>query len=374
MKVRGAVLSEVGAERPYSGSRPLTIEEVDLAEPGAGEIGIRIEAAGLCHSDLSVVDGNRVRPVPMLLGHEAAGVVEAIGEGVDDVAVGDHVVLVYVPSCGTCGFCAEGRPALCEPGAVANGAGELLRGGRRLSRAGEDVHHHLGVSAFAERAVVDRSSAVVVDPRVPFDVAALLGCAMSTGYGAVARTAGVSAGESMAVFGLGGVGLAAVIAGASIGATPIVAIDPVAEKRELALELGATIAVDPADADAALAEIGRVQWAFEAVGSAGVLARAFAATRRTGTVVAMGLPHPSALLTIPALPIIAEAKTITGSYMGSTRPAVDIPAMAELWLAGRLPVERLISGEVGLDDINDALEELASGRAVRQIIRPGAVT
>jgi alcohol dehydrogenase len=373
MRIRSAVLDAVTDTRPYSASSPLSVRELEISSPGPGRVLVRIEAAGLCHSDLSVVNGDRVRPLPMALGHEAAGVVVEVGAGVDDVPVGAHVVLVYVPSCGECAYCAAGQPALCEKGAASNGAGELLGGGRAIQGTeGQLVHHHLGVSAFSEFSVVDRSSVVVVGDDVPFAVAALLGCAMATGYGAVARTAGVRRGQSVAVFGLGGVGLSAVIAAQAVGAGPIIAVDPVAQKQDLARELGATHAVSPGEATELLSALlgGGVEWAFEAVGSTAVLAQAFAATCRGGTTVAMGLPHPSAQLTIPALPIVAEARTVKGSYMGSTRPQIDIPAMVELWRGGRLPVEKLITADLPLDRINDALESLADGSAVRQIIRP----
>lgn len=373
MKIRSAVLSDVTVVRPFDVSGPLELLDLELAAPGPHQLLVRIGAAGLCHSDLSVVNGDRVRPLPMALGHEAAGTIEAVGDAVTDVSIGDRVVLVYVPSCGECFFCESGQPALCEPGAAANGAGELLGGGRALrSTDGHPVNHHLGVSAFAEYAVVDRSSAVVIADDVPFDVAALLGCAMSTGYGAVARTAGVREGESVAVFGLGGVGLSAIIAAHALGANPIVAVDPVLSKRAIALELGATVAVTPDDAAAVLAALPGhgARWVFEAVGSAAVLEGAFAGTARGGTTVAMGLPHPSATLTISALTVVAEARTVKGSYMGSTRPQVDIPAMVELWRAGLLPVERLISDRLPLSEINLALERLADGSAVRQILIP----
>jgi alcohol dehydrogenase len=191
MKIRAAVLNKMGAEAPYENSKPLTIEEFDLDDPGHGEVMVKIGAAGLCHSDLSVIDGNRPRPTPMVLGHEAAGVVEKLGPGVDDLKVGDHVVMVFVPSCGHCLPCAEGRPALCEPGAAANGAGTLLSGERRLHRNGQDVHHHLGCSAFAEYATVSRRSLVKIDKELPLDEAALFGCAVLTGVGAVINTAKV---------------------------------------------------------------------------------------------------------------------------------------------------------------------------------------
>ncbi|TIC80648.1 alcohol dehydrogenase [Nocardioides sp. GY 10113] len=374
MRITGAVLRHAPAEAPYAESTPLEVGSLDLSEPGPGELLVRIEAAGVCHSDLSVIDGNRLRPTPMLLGHEAAGVVEVVGEGVRDVAVGDHVVLVYVPSCGSCRFCSSGRPALCPAAVVANTAGDLVGGGSRLSQEGEEVRHHLGVSAFASHAVVDRSSAVVVDRDVPLGTAALFGCAMLTGYGAVTRTAGVAPGESVAVFGLGGVGLAAVMGAAATGAWPVVAVDPVPEKQKLALEVGASHACAPEQLDALLEEIApeRFDWAFEAVGSARVFEAAYAVTGRGGGTVSMGLPHPSATLQLPALSIVAENRRVLGSYMGSARPAVDIPAMIGLWRAGRLPVDRLISDELPLRDVNRAMDELATGRAVRQVLRPHA--
>ncbi|MET1043015.1 MAG: zinc-binding dehydrogenase [Microbacteriaceae bacterium] len=372
MKIRGAVLTDAGAEQPYATSQPLGIHELHVDDPGPGEVLVRVEAAGVCHSDLSVVNGDRVRPLPMLLGHEAAGVVEAVGSAVSDLKPGDHVVMAYVPACGECPFCLADQPALCAPGAAANGAGELLGGGRRLSdAAGQPVNHHLGVSGFSDYAVIDRSSLVRVDDDIPFDVAALFGCAMSTGFGAVTRTAGVQAGDTVVVIGLGGVGLSAVMAAAAVGASVIVAIDPVAEKRDRAREMGATHVAAPDDAASVVADAtGGARWVFEAVGSAAVLAQAVGLTGRGGTTVAIGLPHPSATLTIPALPIVAESKTITGSYMGSTRPQIDIPAMIELWRGGNLPVERLISGYRPLHEINEALDELASGNAIRQIITP----
>ncbi len=326
---------------------------------------MRVAAAGLCHSDLSVVDGTRPRPMPMVLGHEAAGVVETVGPGVTDVQVGDHVVLSFVPSCGLCADCAGGEPILCAAAAAANGEGRLLAGGHRFSSNGVAVHHHLGVSAFSERIVVNRTSAVVVDPAVPLEIAALFGCAVVTGAGAVLNTAGVRPGDSVAVFGLGGVGLAAVMGAALAGAQPLVAIDPVEFKRELALELGATIALHPDE----VGEI-RVRYALEAAGHPSVLEAAYRATARGGTTVAIGLPHPSRELTLNALSLVAESRTLTGSYLGSAVPQRDIPLLISLWQAGRLPVERLRGDSVGLGEINAALDALADGGVVRQIVVP----
>lgn len=359
------MLQEIGADRPFAETRPLTIEELELAPPRSSELLVRVGAAGLCHSDLSVVDGTRPRPVPMVLGHEAAGVVEAAGPGVPDVREGDHVVLSFVPSCGLCAECAGGEPILCAAAAAANGEGRLLAGGHRFSWNDVPVHHHLGVSAFSERIVVDRASAVVIDPEVPLEIAALFGCAVVTGAGAVLNTAGVRPGDSVAVFGLGGVGLAAVMGAALAGAHPIVAIDPVELKRELALEIGATAALHPDEVGAL-----RVRYAFEAAGVPDVLAAAYAATARGGTTVAIGLPHPSRELTLNALSLVAESRTLKGSYLGSAVPQRDIPLLISLWQAGRLPVERLRGDTVGLDDLNGALDALAGGEVVRQIVVP----
>lgn len=376
MRISSAVLRNLGASRPYTGSMPLTVEQLELADPGPGELLVRIEAAGVCHSDLSVVTGQRPRPLPMALGHEAAGVVVDVGDGVHDVEPGDHVVLVFVPSCGSCDHCRAGRPALCTVGGAANARGELLAGGSRLrtgiSDGAETVHHHLGVSAFAEYAVVDRASAVMIDNDVPFEVAAVLGCALLTGFGAVRNTAGVRAGETVTVIGLGGVGQAAVLGALAADASLVVAVDPVGHKRQLALELGAGHACAPEEAPALLESVagGGTRWVFEAVGSAPVLEQAFALTGRGGTTVSIGLPPPDSSVRLPALAFAGEGKTMTGSYMGSAVPQRDIPAMVSRWRAGTLPVEKLVTGVLPLADINDALEQLADGQAVRQLIRP----
>ena len=373
MKTTAAVLRAVAVRRPYGESRPMSLEEVELGAPRAGELLVRIEAAGVCHSDVSVVDGSRVRPLPMALGHEAAGVVEETGPGVRDVKAGDHVVLTFVPSCGLCAECSSGRPALCIPAAAANGAGTLLHGPSLLrDREGKPIHHHLGVSGFARHAVVARESAVVVPRDVPLPTAALFGCAVLTGAGAVLNTAGVRPGQSVAVFGLGGVGLASVMGAAVASAWPIVAVDPVEAKRKLALELGATAAFAPEQAEQGIKDLtgGGVEVAFEAAGVPAVLEAAFKAARRGGTTVAMGLPHPSKTLSLPALAFAGLGQALIGSYMGSSAPQRDIPRYLALWKARKMPVERLQSASLPLDRINDAFESLAAGVAVRQVLLP----
>ncbi|HZN19778.1 MAG TPA: zinc-binding dehydrogenase [Micromonosporaceae bacterium] len=300
--------------------------------------------------------------------------VVGVGAGVTDVRPGDHVVLVFVPACRGCAHCTGGTPALCSAAAAANAAGTLLRGGRRLRRRdGAPVHHHLGVSAFSEYAVVDRASAVAVEDDVPWDIAALFGCALLTGVGAVRNTVRVGPGDPVAVFGLGGVGLSAVMGAAVAGAYPLVAVDPVAAKRELARELGATHALAP-DEPWPQAVASGVRYAVEAVGAPAVLAQAYARTARGGTTVAVGLPHPAAELRLPALSLVVEARTLVGSYLGSADPRRDVPELVALWRAGRLPVERLVSGVIPLDGVNEAMDQLADGAAIRQIIRPHPVT
>ena len=373
MKTVAAVLRAVTDRRPYGTSRPLVLEEVELGAPRAGELLVRVEAASVCHSDVSVVDGSRVRPMPMALGHEAAGVVEEVGPGVRDVKPGDHVVLAFVPSCGSCPECSSGRPALCMPGAAANGAGVLLHGPSLLRDAqGALVHHHLGVSGFARHAVVARESAVVIPADVPLQTAALFGCAVLTGAGAVLNTAMVRPGQSVAIFGLGGVGLASVMGAAVAGADVIVAVDPVPAKRRLALELGATHAFPPEEAEQAVKELtdGGAEVTFEAAGVPAVLEAAFRAARRGGTTVAMGLPHPSRTLTLPALAFAGMGQSLVGSYMGSASPQRDIPRYLALWKKGRLPVDRLQSAALPLAQINEAFEALAAGAAVRQVLLP----
>jgi len=375
MKVRAAVLEDMGRATPYAVSKPLTISTVDLAPPGPGEVLVRIAAAGLCHSDLSVIDGSRPRPTPMALGHEAAGVVEELGPGVDDLAKGDHVVLVFVPSCGHCQPCATGRPALCEPAAAANGAGVLLSGERRISRDAKPLNHHLGVSAFAEYAVVSRRSLVRIDKDIPLDHAALFGCAVLTGVGAVVNTAALSAGSTVAIVGLGGVGLAALLGAVASGGDRIAAIDLDDAKLAFAKQLGATDTFNSRDADAAAtireATKGGFDVVIELAGSVKALELAYAITRRGGTTITGGLPAPSAMLQIPAVSLVAEERTLKGSYIGACVPSRDLPRYINLFRRGRLPVDRLLSDRITLDDINEGFDRLREGKAIRQVVTFG---
>jgi Zn-dependent alcohol dehydrogenase len=372
VKVRGAVLREMGLPKPYVASRPLEIVELELAPPGPGELLIRVGAAGLCHSDLSVIDGSRPRVMPMVLGHEAAGEVVGTGGETPGFAPGDHVVLSFVPTCGDCGPCRAQRPALCEAGAAANAAGTLLSGERRWAGAGVDghLHHHLGVSAFADHIVVSAHSAVKVDPELPYDIAALFGCAVLTGVGAAVNSAQIVPDDRVVVFGLGGVGLAALLGAQLAGAAEVVAVDVVEEKLEHARRLGATPIHAGDGAVEAIREAtgGGGDKVIETVGSARVLAQAYEATRRGGTTVTVGLPHPEQRLDIQAVSLVTEERTLKGSYLGSCVPERDIPIFIEAYKNGKLPVQELLTHRIGLDDLNEGFDRLAAGAAVRQAV------
>lgn len=374
MKTRCAVLDTMGIEGPYARTRPLRIETVELAPPRSGEVVVRVVAAGLCHSDLSVIDGSRPRPMPMVLGHEAAGVVEALGPGVHELKVGDHVVFSFLPMCGHCLPCAAGRPVMCGNGARANGAGELLGGGRRFSRGDAELHHHLGVSGFSQYTVAAQESLVRITPELPLETAALFGCAVVTGVGAVLNTAQVPVGASVAVFGLGGVGLSAVMGAVLAGAHPVIAVDAQAHKLELARSVGATHVIDVTSSDPveAIRDVtkGGADFVIEAVGRASVLQQAYEATGRGGTTVTVGLPDPSEMLSISAVGLVGAERTLKGSYMGSAVPRRDLPAYIDLYRSGRLPVDKLFTRALTLEQINEGFDALASGEAVRQVVRP----
>lgn len=374
MKIRAAVLETIGAAAPYAKSQPLKIREVELAPPGPDEVLIRVRAAGLCHSDLSVISGDRPRPVPMVLGHESAGEVIECGPGVTDLAPGDRVVLVFMPSCGCCMPCMEGRPALCEPGAASNGAGTLLSGARRLSLNGQPVYHHVGVSCFADYAVVSRRSCVKLEADISFEEASLFGCAVLTGVGAVINTARLQAGTTAAVLGLGGVGFSALLAAVASGARQVIALDLNESKLALARELGATATVNAGDPDAmeqvkALTQ-GGVDVAFEMAGAIAAMELAWRITRRGGSTVTAGLPHPDRRFALPPVQLVAEERTLRGSYIGSSVPARDIPRYIEMYQRGKLPVDRLMGERLTLEDINRGFDRMASGMSLRDVIVP----
>lgn len=373
MKSLAALIRKSSTPLPYSISRPLEIVEVDLASPRFGEVLVKIESAGICHSDLSVVDGSRKRPFPLVAGHESAGVVLELGEGVKGLKVGDHVTTVFLPSCGACSECLLGTPAFCSVGATSNTRGEMIGGGSRISLDGTLVNHYNGVSCYSQYAVLDERSLVKLPADIPFDIAALFGCALLTGIGAVRNSAHTKQGQSLGVWGLGGVGLSALIGAVISQASPIFAIDPVASKRELALSLGADFVLDPSE-NLRDQLPGGVQVAIECAGRADTLKSAYEATSRGGTTVTVGLPPASEMLSISALSLVADVKTIRGSYLGSANPRVDIPEFVDFWRAGRLPVEKLLTSCGPMSDVNEAMDALQGAQVVRQVIHPHQVS
>ncbi len=368
MRATGIVLERSADPRPYADSRPLTVSEVDLEAPGPHEVVVAVEAAGVCHSDLSVVNGDRPRPLPMLLGHEAAGIVVETGAEVRELAPGMRVVASFLPRCGECRECGTDGRVPCSRGAASNGAGTLLSGGRRIRRDGTDVAHHLGVSGFATHAVIDHRSLVAVEDDVPADVAALMGCAVLTGGGAIVNVVRPEPGQRIVVVGLGGVGMAALLTAVAHQDSEVIAVDAAPAKLEQALELGAHAAYGPAEAvDAGI----RGDGVLEAAGSARAFETALALTAVGGSTVTVGLPHPDARASVSPLDLVAGARVIAGSYLGSAVPSRDIPRFVSWWREGRLPVERLISDRLPLSRANEAMDALAEGRAARQILLPG---
>ena len=359
--MRAAVLRNVGS---------IEIEDIDLPEPGPGEIRVKIKAVGVCHTDLVVSDGSVPAPMPIVLGHEGAGVVDAVGDGVGDLAVGDHVVISASAGCGICMQCQLGAPGLCETGSVHYLDGKLGYGQRRLSKGTEVINHFCLQSSFAEYAVIERWSAVRIPRDVPFDIACLTACGVPTGYGAVVNRANVMAGESVLVIGAGGVGLSAVLGAVTGGAGRVIVADKSAAAGALARELGATdvIEVGP-DTDIvaetlALTSRG-VDVAIDAVGMVNTVAAAFNSLRPGGRTVVVGAFDAFGMVSVPLYGLLQQ-RVLTGSTGGSVRPQVDIPRILELYRGGRLPLDKLVTRRYGLEDLPRALEEFGveAGRAV----------
>lgn len=365
MKIRGAVLEEMGRERPYASSEPLNIVELELTGPGPTELLVKMDAAGVCHSDLSVVEGNRPRPLPMLLGHEACGTVLDVGSDVEGFAVGDKVVMSFLPRCGECKECQTDGQLPCSVGSKANNDGVMMSGEISLERDSEKVYHHLGVSAFATHAVVDYRSAVVVPHEVPSEIAAVLGCAVLTGGGAILNAAMPGTDDTVMVVGLGGVGMAALITALAQDVKDVIAVDALQSKLDRALELGAHRAYTPQE----VAEQGiTADRVIEAAGHPKAFETAYNAIGFGGMLVTVGLPPAHATSQIAPLNLTAGARTVVGSYLGSAVPSRDIPEYAQLYLEGKLPVGELISSTIQFDNINRAMDELADGKAIRQVI------
>jgi Zn-dependent alcohol dehydrogenase len=366
VRINAAVLEETGG--------PLTLAELDLADPGPGEVRVRLHASGVCHSDQNAIDGTAATRCPAVLGHEGAGVVEATGPGVTLVAPGDHVALSWAPSCGRCTECLRELPQLCSTAWPAMGEGGLLDGTSRLSRDGEPVYHYSFISSFAEATVLPERSCVRIPDDVPFEVAGLVGCAVTTGVGAVWRTAGVRPGDRVAVVGCGGVGLSAVMAAAAAGAGTVLAVDVSEQKLADAMGFGATGGVLWADSPEATAEAvreasgGGVDYAIEATGRPDAMLAAFLSTRQRGAAVLIGIPREDAVLPLPALSIPRMERRVLGSLYGSSRPERDFVLILDLYRRGVLPLDRLISHRLRLEELEHGFELLRSGTALRVVL------
>jgi len=363
--VKAAVLFNPGEE--------LKLADVELAPPGPREVRVRLSASGVCASDWHTMTGAIPSPFPCVLGHEGAGVVEAVGDGVTAVSPGDHVVLSWVPACGRCRYCESGRPNLCATAAPALLAGTLVSGERRLRLGDMPLYHYSFLSTFAESVVVDEASCIPIRSDVPLTVAALVGCAVTTGFCAVTNRARVTPGSTLMIFGAGGVGLSAVMAAKLSGAGQIVVIDPVPSKRELASAVGASHVLDPANTDA-VAEVRALtggegaDFAIEAAGRTELVSQAFEATRRGGTIVAVGVPAATATVQLPGPDLVRHEKIVTGSLYGSCRPRQDMPAILDLYAAGRLPLDSLVTRVYPLEDINQAFSDMLAGELARGVI------
>jgi NDMA-dependent alcohol dehydrogenase len=364
METLAAVLEETGG--------PLTFRTLTLDDPAPGEVAVKIAATGVCASDAHTISGRIPSPLPTVLGHEGAGVVTAVGAGVAHVAVGDHVALSWLPSCGRCRYCQAGRPVLCAASAPALLGGTLLDGTVRLHDRGRDVYHYSFLSTFAEHTVVPAASAIKIPDSVPLPVAALAGCGVLTGYGAVVNRARVAPGDAVLVYGAGGVGLSAIMAAQLSGADHIVVVEPHPGKRDGATVFGATRVLSPDDK--VVAEVRALTGGqgadvtIDAVGQEGLLEQAFDATAPGGTVVCVGVPAATAYASVPAARFVREEKYLTGSLYGSSRPTQDIPKLLNLFHTGKLPIDKLISKTYAFDEINTAFADLTGGSNRRGVV------
>jgi len=358
----------------------LIVEHIDCQEPHAGEVLVRIAASGVCQSDLHVVHGTQTNPLPVVLGHEGAGIVEAVGPNVTRVRAGDHVVLSWVPYCGQCVYCLSGHPNLCQVAYAALSKGTMLDGTSRLSWSGRrgdglplPVYHYSFISSFAEYAVVPESGCVVIGPDIPLDKAALVGCAVMTGVGAALNTAHVQPGSTVAVIGAGGVGLNVMQGAQLAGAISIIAIDINPSKLARAHTFGATHVINAAETDAVatVRELTKgvgADFSFEAVGRPETMRQCWEMAHPGGTVVMVGIAPQGSELSLPANRIVREERRLVGSFYGSARPHIDMPLILELYMAGKLKLDELATHHFSLEQINEAVHSLESGEAIRPVI------
>ncbi|PES95261.1 alcohol dehydrogenase [Priestia megaterium] len=372
MKIKTAIVFETSKDIPYRVSKPIKIVEADLQPPEKGEVLIKIKAAGLCHSDLSVINGKRGRVLPIALGHEASGVVEALGEDVENFEVGDHVVCTFVPSCGECEYCLNGRPALCQIGNKAGQEGTLISGKKKITYNGQEIAHHSGISAFSSHAIVSEKSIIKIPKDIPFEIAAVSGCAIITGVGAALNSAQIAVGSKVGIIGLGGVGLSALLGARVANAGEIIAIDINDPKLRIAKELGADKALNITN-EAHQKELeeqftGKLDYAIETAGSNIAFENIYKLLKPGGTIVTTGLPNAEAKLNIPYFNLTFEEKNIKGSYIGSAVTKRDIPLYLSLYKKGKLPMDKLISDVINFEDINEGFDLLRTGTAKRIIV------
>jgi len=356
----------------YENNKPLQVEEVTLDEPQSQEVLVKMVATGVCHTDLHFIKGEMPCAMPVVLGHEGAGIVEKVGPGVTTLQPGDHVVLMVAWSCGKCRYCVSGRPAMCPEWLGYNMMGTLPSGTKRLHRGDQELNHFFSQSSFAEYAVVHERTAIKVREDAPLDEVCLLGCGTTTGIGAVINTAGIRAGESIVIYGCGGVGLSAVIGANLAGAGKLIAVDTLNMKLEKAKELGADYVINASQEDPVqrVMEItgGGADYALECIGNVNVMAQAFASIHSGGKCVVVGMASLGSMMNIATFEFLL-GKTITGSVQGDIRASIDVPQYVDLFMAGKLPIDKLISRYYGLDEINEAMEALEKGQVIRSIIR-----
>src|SRR5574338_768125 len=353
-------------------NKPVVVEEIDVESPRRGEVMVQIKACGVCHSDLSGTNGTIPLPPPTVLGHEAAGIIAEVGEGVTDIAVGDTVVVSWVPMCGKCPYCVEGRPQLCAVSAKATLT--LPDGTSRYKDAkGNTLNHFAGTGVMTEYATLHRDNVIKIDPDVPLDKAALVGCAVMTGVGAALNTAKVTPGSSVAVFGAGGIGLNVIQGAALAGAEKIIAVDLEDKKLEFAAVFGATHTINPKTAGDAVQNImaltgGGAEFTFECIGNAKVIEQAFAATRKGGTCVVVGVAKMTDQVTLGAFLLPFQEKVLTGSMYGSARPAIDFPRLLNLYKSHRLKLDELVTATYKIEEINPAFDDMQKGVNARGVI------
>lgn len=356
----------------YEINTPLKIEKVMLDEPQANEVLVKIVATGVCHSDMHFMKGEMPVPVPVVPGHEGAGIVEKVGPGVTTLQPGDHVVMMVAFSCGKCRYCIEGKPTMCLENLPIQSMATLPGGGIRLHKGKQPLNHMFGLASYAEYAVVHERSCVKVRDDAPLDVLCLLGCGTSTGIGAAINSTGIKPGESIAIFGCGGVGLSAVMGAKLAGAGKIIAVDTLDKKLKMAQKLGADYLID-ASVDDPMTKVmeltgGGADYAIECIGNVNVMTQAFASIRFGGKFIVVGMAPLGSMLNIATYEFLL-GKTITGTVQGDINAQIDIPRYIDLFMEGKLPIDKLISKSYAIDDINDAFEDLEKGKVIRSVVK-----